>query len=500
MPIPFRDLDDTIRGGLPSHERDRLKDAWDNLRFSQADFEEYPTRYPANNPYEREDTYRRTSPIFKRIVQVLTQNLYRNNPTRQLATPEATQWLERIYQRQAMGAKWHRADQLRLIGDYAAFQFAGDTDPNFPVKVHLWGAESCVFWTDPDDALEIDAVFTIERQNQTRKGKLWTKDVVADYYTPQGWEHPGDGATAWVRQGPPRPNPYKDEAGQGIIPFSFVHAEQPTQEIPICGPGNSLRQLNDAVNFGLDDLGDGVRYLAKPIGLAKGVASTWVPPTVIRPGMFLNLPAVVTAGGVATEPDLVFRSPDLQFVTVVWDDLNRYVDHSLEMHGVPPSTVRMVMEARSGISIAYDQVPLLQWAETQRKPFAAFEADAARTALRVGASHLTNSGMTSAAAPLWAALRDYRMSLMWGRMTSQLPGPELDRADAWLISMGLKTKIDVLMERQDLSEEQVIEVLRTNVRRNQVLISLGIDPNPPQATPPTPVTTADEDDESDIGQ
>jgi hypothetical protein len=500
MPLDFRDLDDTIRGGLPSSERDRLKDAWDNLRFSQAQFDEYPTRYPANNPYEREDTYRRTSPIMKRIVQVLTQNLYRNNPTRQLPTPEASAWLEKVYQRNHMGARWHRADQLRLIGDYAAFQFAGDTDPSCPVKVHLWGAESLVFWTDPDDALKVAAVFTIDRYNATRRGKLWTEDLVADYVTPQGSDHPGDGAVAWIRQGSPRPNPYKDELGRGVIPFSFVHAEQPTQEIPTPGPGNSLRQLNDAVNFGLDDLGDGVRYLAKPIGLAKGVSTTWNPPTVIRPGMFLNLPAVVTAGGVATDPDLVFRSPDLNFVNVVWNDLNLYCDHSLEMHGVPPSTVRMVMQARSGISIAYDQVPLLQWAETQRKPFACYEADAARTALRVGASHLAANGYASAAAPLTAALNDYRLSLIWGRLTSQLPGPELDRADTWLIGMGVKTKIDILMERQDLTEEQAVELLKTVSRRNRILTQLGIDPKPFAAPTPTPATTQEDDDNSDLGE
>lgn len=497
--LRFKDLDDTVRGGLPPHERTRLEDAHWNLRFSQGHFEEYEqgqanggSTYAAGDTwdylktpstssypgYEKPPTHR-SSPIFKRVMEVLTQNLYKAPVGRELATPEASDWLRRVYQANAMSAKWQRADQLTLIGGFSSFQFAGHDDEAKPVKIHLWGPDQCVVWSDPDDQTQPGAVATLDLYNGQRRLTVWTEEFVAYYRTKQGNQYPGSGGTAFEfvnkKENPYRQPKSAQDQGRGILPFAFAHWHFPTQEFEQHSPGNLLRELNDCINFGLNELGDGIRYLAKPIGLAEGVDEGWSPPTKIQPGMFLNLPASsVDAAGNGPVPTLRYVNPDLSFVKTTWDDLNSYIDHSLEMHGVPPSTIRMTLNAQSGIAILAEQAPLLTWAEGRRRPFAWYEERAAQTALAIGAAHLRNNSRD--AGELEEVVADPRLALHWPRMYVQLPGPERRLDDDHRIQRGYASKVTVLMETEDLTEDQAIKRLEQVKRQNDKLLALGIDP------------------------
>lgn len=494
-----KDLDSTIRGGLTPHERTRIEDCYWNLRFSQGCFEEYEqgqasgcSEYAAGDTwdylktpprssypgYEKPPTHR-SSPIFKRVMEVLTANLYKAPVGRELGTPQASDWLRRVYQANAMSAKFQRADQLTLIGGFSGFQFAGHDDESRPVKIHLWGPEQLVVWADPDDQTQPGAVATLDLYDGQRRLTLWTEETVSYYRTRKGNQYPGSGGTAFELVSS-KPNPYRkpksaDDQGRGILPFSFTHWHFPTQEFEQHSPGNLLRELNDCINFGLNELGDGIRYLAKPIGLAEGVDEGWSPPTKIQPGMFLNLPAsAVDAAGNGPVPTLRYVNPDLSFVETTWSDLNNYIDHSLEMHGVPPSTIRMTLNARSGISILAEQAPLLTWAESRRRPFSWYEERAAQTCLQVGAAHLRNNNRD--ASELEEVAIDPRLALRWPRMYVQLPGPERRTEDDHRIQRGYASKVTILMESEDLTEDQAFARLQEVQRQNQKLEQLGIDP------------------------
>jgi hypothetical protein len=480
--------DDEIRAGL-RNETGRLKDARDNRRFADECFEEYPTRVE-HSRHSRID-YRRTSSIMKRVIEILTANLYKANPTRQLsASPEASAWLERVYLRNAMLPKWQEVDRLTHVGDVAAFQFAGDEDPDVPVKVHVWGADQLAWWLDPDDQTRPVGVATLDAFDNQRRLTLWTEEERRVYLTSksQGPTQTAGGTAYQLRQA--GLNPYRDEDGRGVLPFSFAHYKFPATDFHQPGPGNALRRLNDYCNFDLDDIGDGKRYNSKPIGIASGVSPTWAPPAQIRPGMFLNLSEERVGDEMGNGPGgtLSYLEVDTSWIVANWDDLNRYIDHSLECHGVPPGTIRMSADAASGIAIMAEQAPILSRAESRRVPFAFYEQDAARTCLRVAAAHLRASGVD--AGLLEAALDDLALSLRWPPLYVMLPGAERDASDEWRVAMGLASKIGLLMEREDLSREQAIERLRQIAADNAELEQLGLDPLPPGAVPAQPEPSA----------
>jgi hypothetical protein len=230
----------------------------------------------------------------------------------------------------------------------------------------------------------------------------------------------------------------------------------------------------------LDRLGDSIPYQARPIGIANGVDENWKPPAQIKPGDFLTLPpGSVDAAGNGPMPTLSYLAPEIQYIAADWQDLNFFLDHSLEMHGIPPSLIRMAQQsAASGIAIQSEQLPLLQWVESRRGQWAWYEERAALMCLLVASSHLTANGAHSDAGRLAGALREWEFSLRWPALYVQLPGPDRDRADEWRIQQGLANRVTILCERQDLTEQEAFDYLAKLEEQNQKLEALGVGPAP----------------------
>jgi hypothetical protein len=484
MPVDVKKIRDEIEGGL-TNSRDLRKDAYDNFRFARAHFEEYPTK-SRDGRYQSLAT-RRTSPVFMRLVAILTSLLYKNQPTRKLSDEWATEWLAKVYKRNAMWAKWKGADELSIIGGFAGMQFAGDEDPLAPVKISQWRAHDMLVWSDADDPTVPDAVAVIDMYDGQRRLRLWTRDTIFTYETEKGVDHVARGGTAWKYKGR-KDNPYRrvkdplyDESEEGIIPFCFTHWYYPTVEFEQDGPGNAIRQLNEWVNGAVDSLGDRICYQGNPIGVAQGVAANWRPPAQIKPGDFLNLSAEqVDAAGNGPMPTLFYLAPELGFIDATWLDLNNFLDHALEMHGIPPSLIRMVQTgARSGLAIQAEQLPLLAWVEGRRGMWSDYEEQAARMALLVGESHLRTHGHEKDAGLLQAALEDWEFSIHWPTLYTQLPGPEKDAADDWRLERAMASKVQILMEREQLTEQEAFEALAKIADQNAQLQAMGIDPSIP---------------------
>src|SRR4051812_33520322 len=100
-------IESEVKAGL-GNEKEALYDAWANARFAEGEFDEFPTRWPDEDGYDRQEQYRRTSAVMARAVTLLTQNLYKHNPVRRLDDQAVTDWLEKVYQANAMSAKWQR--------------------------------------------------------------------------------------------------------------------------------------------------------------------------------------------------------------------------------------------------------------------------------------------------------------------------------------------------------------------------------------------------------
>lgn len=490
----FGDYDELVRRGFDEGERARMAEAYLNLRYATGHYDLCPDSYglvrtsetwdarpPGDSAYERFD-YSLAQPVAQRVVGKLCEHLYKRAPTRAVADKKVNAVLQEVYKRNAMGPKWQRADEFTAIAGFSAFQFAGGDDPKAPAKVHLWSADQLAVWTAPEDHARIEAVCTLDKVDGRTRAVLYTEETVA-YYTTRRDERPG-GVTRTFDFLCKVDNPYRraDDAetsdqGRGIVPFSFNHFEYPATEFTTDAPGSNLRELNRYVNHGFNDLGDGVRYLAKPIGVATGVDESWEAPARIRPGMFLNLAAgAVDAGGNGPEPALSYLQAPSEFVATIWSHLNNHLDLSLEMVGVPPSAVRMVLDARSGVSILAEQAPLLGWTERRRRLFADYELRAVVALFEVLAAHVRGHGLDSKRFD--AAARDPGFSLRWPRLYVDLPGPERDRADGVRLTWGTASLFDLVMERDDCTREQALEHLTRVKKDADELTALGIDPVP----------------------
>lgn len=481
-----------IKGGSPSqadierevlsnfpNQSDRIDEASKNVEFSKGDFSRYPTR-SKDNRY-KSGAPRRTSPIMRRAVEVLTSLLYKASPTRKLADPDGTEWLGRTYKDSGMASKMKRADELTLITGFAAFQWRGTDDPLKPITCTLWGGDETAYWVSPDDATQPVAVAVCDKWDNQRRCRLYTTEQVVTYTTSKGMDHPAVGGNAYKELNR-RANPYRTPDGRGILPFSFANWLPRTQRFETASPGSGLRELNDYVNYNLDDLGDSKAFNGKPLGIARNVDPTWKPPAAVKPGDFLTLPASnIDAGGSGPEPTLDYLQANLSYVEMDWKDLNAYLDHILEMNNVPPALIRMVQSgARSGVSIVAEQLPLLTWVEGRRPVWLDYEDECAHKCVEVASAHLRRNGMGEAER-IFSLLADWHFTLRWPSLYTSLPGPEKDRSDDWRIKNGLASKVTVVMERQDLTEDEAYEVLLKVKEQNDTLTSLGI-----EATPPNP--------------
>lgn len=490
MADPTKEIDAEIRAGL-NNERARIDDARANLEFYNGDFSRYPPRAVPG----RADSVPRTSLLMQRIVKTLTANLYKRGPTRKLTAPKgaaagpykaATEWLEQCYRANGADALWHEADRLSTAADFAGFQVSTTKDPARPVRIQLWRANELVVWVDPDDQLQPIAVATLDLYDHQRRLRLWTAETVTTYRTEKWDGHSSSGATAYyfVNQ---RDHSY------GRIPFSFAHFNYPTCEFHSGGPGCYLRSANEGVNFGLTRGFDAVTFNLVPIMIYKNVSSSWSVPNQIRPGDIWNLPGVGDGEDGIAEPSAEYLQADSSFIAAGWDDLKSYIDHVLEMIGVPPNTVRMEMTGgESGIAIVSEQIPLILWAEGRQLPYASYEDDLAKLVLAVGATHLGRQEYgeyRATAAQLEAVAAEPGLTLRWANMYPRIPGQTQDQADQFRLDNRLASRTTLLMEREQLTREEAearLEEIAEDLIREQELFQKaepeqdpGQDPNNP---------------------
>ncbi len=465
-----------IEGGLKNQVQ-RMRDAWECLRYSMARFEEFPSRH--KDQRYKSPSVRRTTRIFGRFIDVLCMHLYKKQPTRKLADPVLSEWLETVYRRNYVGAKIRRLQELTLIGGFAALQFAGGTDPAMPLKVTIWGADQLAYWVAPDDPTKVDAVATMDKRDNQRFLTLWTRDQVVEYVTTKGIEHAATGGTAYRLQSR-KANPYVDREGLGIIPFAFAHWTFPASEFEENSPGLNLKELNQGVNERLDNLGDSIYFNCKPLGVAEGVDDGWAPPTEIKPGDFIKLPADnVDLGGNGPVPTLKYLMPDLNYVTKDWEDMTASLDLQLEMWGIPQSIFRMSQSAvASGAAMQTEQLPIIGWVEGRQPDWACYEEEFAKRGMEVAAAHLDNVGLSADADALYAYLDDWQFALRWASMNILLPGPEKDRSDDWRLNHNLVSLVGIIQEREGVSEQEALGIIAKVAEQNQQLKALGIEPNP----------------------
>ena len=468
-----------ILAGLQRSEKDRMDAARMNHDFYRGDFALHRSR-PVTNDYESA-RYERESLVMQRVVHVLTQHLYAKGPARTLPDDDAAgEWLDAQYEREGVDALMQDADRLAFVGDVAAIQATATGDPGRPVRFQLWPAHQFLAWESEDDPTEIEAVATIDFYDQQRRLRLFTADVIAEYRTEKLGPGQTWGGTAYslVKSDD---NPY------GVLPFAFVHANPPTTCFWSGGPGDNLRTLNDYANYYLTEVGDDIRYNGKPIINIFGVGDGWQPPKPIRPGDVWFPPAAgIDEAGNGIPPSISYLQADMGFIGEGWADLQSYLDHSLECYGVPPAAVRMVQSsAKSGVALVAEQLPLIAWAMGRQRAFARYEKRLAKVTLAVGGLGAKADGL----------------ALRWPSLVPDVPmfGADQDQADQWALSVGLTSRVQLVMRRLNLTREAALDHLKAVADDLKEEQTLGLPPIPtgPAAVSTNPTNASESDGESE---
>lgn len=443
-----------IRAGLPN-ERDRRDEYRRNAMALAGEWSADVAEWQAKWGFAPEAI--RCSNVMDRVVTALTSHLYREGLERSIQDQEAaSEWLATCYQANGVDALWQEADRLSLVNHVTAFEVFVREAPEAgesPVGVRLWGGEELVVWSDRDDPRKAAAIAVCDEYDHRRRMRLWTPTQIVTYQTDK--YHGGlttAGGTAYREVG-------RQENTFGFLPFAFAHGCYPARYFTPTGPpaGTHLRRLNACVNFRLTLLADDIIH-SRPIPVIEG-ASADVPFRRRKAGEWQALPTIADAGGnLVSAAQARYVTCDLSYLSSDWEDMRAYLDHALEMLGVPPAAVRMEQSgARSGISIAAEQQPLAQWAQSRQRPYSYYERSLARVVLRVAAV-AADAGVDvgAAASDLVRASEDTALTLRWPDLAALPPGPDRDAHDQWMLDNGLMSRKHWLMQREHLTEEEAI--------------------------------------------
>ena len=463
--VLFKRVDEEIRSrGLKDHAS-RIASAQANLSFYEGKFDLSPARDRGNTAYDS-SRYPRYSLIMQRIVNVLSMNLYARPPGRTFVAPEedpgkktaydaATQWLNQCYKSNRMEAKWQRADALSIISSVAAFQVALTDNPALPVMIKLWDAGQFNVWFNRDDPCIPEIVAVTDSIGDRDRIRLYSDEKIVTYLTQTPRSDRSEGWTEYQKY------TFDSESPNvlGELPFAFAHFMVPVCSFWCGSPGDNLRTANDGVNYSMTESFDCVRYNLRPIMKLKNVRPDWRPPAPVRPGDVWNMVgAADNSSEVPAEPDAEYLQADASFVEAGWNDVQSFIDHTLEMNGVPPSVIRMTQDSvRSGVAIVAEQLPLIAWAETRQVPFGFYEEDLARLVLLAGTRHMGRQKVAEyqvTASQLGIVLENPGLSLKWPNMYPRIPGQDQDTSDQFRLDNKLVSRTMLLMEREQLTREE----------------------------------------------
>ena len=493
MPIDQNKIESEITTGL-RNERDDLARRRARARSYDGDFDS------DFRSWEFAGEARRESRIFRRAVEVLTRHLYKDGPTRTVAdAPEVSTWLEAQYQAIGLNALLSEADKLSLANDVAAVEVYGETGEESlerPIGVDVWGSEDLCIWLDPDNARKVGAVAVLDEFDEQRRLRLWTTAQRVTYLTEPMRPGQTAGGTNY-RVSDRIPNPY------GMLPFAFFHATYPARMFWSRGPGEYLRKLNYHLNYRLTQQADDIIF-NRPIGLIVGGNPDFKLPKGRKAGEFSVVPGNVDAGGNGPDVEATYLTCDLGYTEQDAADLNGYLDHAMEMIGLPAASIRMQQtSAGSGIQLVAEQIPLIEWAEQRQRPFGIYENRLAKLFLRVAMVHAEANGLPEIGGigieALDVASEGFQLSLRWPDLRRPLPGPERDQTDQFRLDNRLVSRTQLLQERENLTRDEAeakLDQISEDLEREKELFAdldpmsafapaanSNSNPTPPETTP-----------------
>lgn len=482
----------------------------------------------------------RYSMIMRRTVDVLSMHLYRKGPKRYIVgNPVATQILNRIYKANDFDSLMQLADRTTYITDVAAIEFLPNEGPDaasVPVKMRLWDASEFVPVFAPDDALTPIAVATMATAGKERMLRVFTPETISKYVTAAPASETSYAHRAIPSGGMKEAFGYPQPNYLGVIPFEFVHYEMPRNSFWVSGVGKQLSHLNLHVNRRLCDLADQIIHW-RPKGVTLNTAADSNLPHDSKPGQFTRLEGLRQPGN-EKDPSAMFIAPDLAFTQYDWNDLTAYIDHLIEMLGVPASAVRMQQQGgTSGVAIMSEQLPLIERAESRQRLFESIERKIAKKTIQIALVQLLAAippelqampilpttdemGMPIPMDPALAQVQnalaevqalqmaletiDANFRMTWPVLTKNRPGPDRDAHDMFQLNSMTSSRTQMKAEDLNISEEEAFEeVMKTlqYVQQENMALAMAQAPlmPPPQEGGENESSPADDKEDSTEG-
>lgn len=464
----------------------------------------------------------RYSMIMRRTVDVLSMHLYRKGPVRYIVNnPVATQVLNRIYKANDFDSLMQLADRTTYITDVAAIEFLpneGVDAATVPVKMRLWDASEFVPVFHPNDAITPIAVATMGTAGKQRMLRVFTPTTITKYVSEAPAHEVSYAHRSIPAGGMKEAFGYPQENYLGTLPFEFVHYEMPRSSFWVSGVGKQLSHLNLHVNRRLCDLADQIIHW-RPKGVIMNTAADSNLPHDSKPGQFTRLAGVAGPNADKQQPVAQFIAPDLGFTQYDWNDLTAYIDHLIEMLGVPASAVRMQQQGgTSGVAIMSEQLPLIERAESRQRLFESIERKIARKTLEIAAAQLRSAippelqampvmptvdemGMPIPMDPALAQVQnalaevealemavaeiDANFRMVWPVLTKNRPGPDRDAHDMFQLNAMTSSRTQMLAEDRNIPEEEAFqEVMKTMQYIQQENMALAAAQAPMMPPPP----------------
>lgn len=446
----------------------------------------------------------RFSMIMRRTADVLSTHLYRKGPTREIyGYPIATEMLNSVYKANNFDSIMQMADRTTYINDVAAIEFLpndGVDAYRVPVKMRLWDSSEFVPIFTSDESLEPWCVATLSNFGPKRVARIFTAEEVSKYSSPTPMVQSTQNVSAITAQGMKEEFGYPQPNYLGTVPFEFVHFELPRNSFWVSGVGQQLAHLNLHVNRRLSDIADQITHW-RPKGILKNVKADWNLPRDQKPGQYTRLETTDNMMMNGKDAIADFLAPDLSFTTYDWNDLTAYIDHIVEMLGVPASTIRMEQQGgTSGVAIMSEQLPLIERAEARQRQFEYFERRIAKKCLTVCLAQLMNAQPQDEAgafyvenqmAEIQAALADFDTSfrMIWPVMTKNRPGPERDAHDSFQLNFNLKSRAEMIADDLNIPiDEAFAKVQQTMqlIQQENAMLAAAQAPLAPPMPPEQP--------------
>ncbi|MGZ3414277.1 MAG: hypothetical protein ACXVAT_10600, partial [Isosphaeraceae bacterium] len=106
-------------------------------------------------------------------------------------------------------------------------------------------------------------------------------------------------------------------------------------------------------------------------------------------------------------------------------------------------------DAASGIALVIKSAPLLTRARQRRPIYQLAELALARVICTAVGNHHGQASLVSQA-------EDLEVLLAWAEPRIPIPGPDRDQSDEWEMQVGIKSRVNVCMERYGLNRDQAI--------------------------------------------